>query len=74
MNANANKKTFEVITPKNEEERGCQVSILMPEKGKEVFDALKTWCIMTGGNPVLSGWLLFRFIILLRMFINSARS
>lgn len=49
MNANANKKTFEVITPKNEEERGCQVSILMPEKGKEVFDALKK-------HGVLSDW------------------
>ncbi|MBA3674111.1 MAG: kynureninase [Chitinophagaceae bacterium] len=46
---NANKKALQVITPKNEEERGCQVSILMLQKGKEVFDALKK-------HGVLSDW------------------
>ena len=49
INANANKKTLEVITPKNEEERGCQVSVLMLEKGKNIFDALKK-------HGVLSDW------------------
>lgn len=49
INASAKKKTLEVITPKNEEERGCQVSVLMLEKGKEVFDALKK-------HGVLSDW------------------
>ena len=42
-------KNFEIITPKNEEERGCQVSILMLKRGKEVFDALKK-------HGVLSDW------------------
>ena len=46
---NANKKALQVITPNNEEERGCQVSILMLQKGKEVFDALKK-------HGVLSDW------------------
>ena len=31
---------MEIITPANETERGCQVSILMLQKGKEVFDEL----------------------------------
>jgi len=31
---------IEVITPSNENERGCQVSILVERKGKEVFDEL----------------------------------
>ncbi len=49
INADSNKKVLEVITPKNEEERGCQVSILMLQKGKQVFDALKK-------HGVLSDW------------------
>ena len=35
-----NNNFFKIITPQNEEERGCQVSILLQKKGKEVFDAL----------------------------------
>jgi kynureninase len=31
---------IEVITPDNEEERGCQVSMLMLKKGREIFDEL----------------------------------
>lgn len=31
---------MEVITPSNEHERGCQVSILMRKNGRETFDAL----------------------------------
>jgi kynureninase len=46
---NTTKKSFHIITPKNEEERGCQVSILMLQKGKEIFDALKK-------HGVLSDW------------------
>ena len=38
---NVNKKALEIITPTNEEERGCQVSILMLQNGKNIFDALK---------------------------------
>lgn len=40
INQNLPNKIIEVITPVNEEERGCQVSILMLEKGKEVFEQL----------------------------------
>ncbi|MDB5223403.1 MAG: kynureninase [Chitinophagaceae bacterium] len=47
INTNSNKKSWEVITPGNEEERGCQVSILMLQKGKEVFDALKKHGVLT---------------------------
>lgn len=46
---NTPKKSFEIITPKNEEERGCQVSILMLQRGKEIFGALKK-------HGVLSDW------------------
>ena len=31
---------MEIITPRNEHEHGCQVSILMLEKGRETFDYL----------------------------------
>ena len=33
--------SIEIITPRNENEKGCQNSLLMQKKGKEVFDALK---------------------------------
>jgi kynureninase len=39
INSSADKKRIEIITPKNA--KGCQVSMLMLEKGKEVFDTLK---------------------------------
>jgi len=39
INTNANKKMIEVITPAGA--KGCQVSMLMLQKGKEVFEALK---------------------------------
>ena len=40
---------YEVITPEAEEERGCQVSVLFKEKGKDIFNALKK-------HGVLSDW------------------
>jgi kynureninase len=40
MNAQSGTKVVEVITPKNESERGCQVSLLMLVRGKEVFKTL----------------------------------
>ncbi len=40
INAKQQKKIINIITPDNEDERGCQVSILMEAKGKEVFNAL----------------------------------
>jgi kynureninase len=40
INRVQHRKIIELITPANESEHGCQVSILMLEKGREVFDAL----------------------------------
>lgn len=34
-------KTFEILTPRNVEERGSQLSLFFHNKGKEVFDELK---------------------------------
>ena len=49
INAGLKKKVIEIITPRHDKERGCQVSLLMIEKGKEVFDALKQ-------HGVLADW------------------
>ncbi|HEY0067528.1 MAG TPA: kynureninase [Flavisolibacter sp.] len=40
INRQQHKKIIEVITPRKDGEHGCQVSILMLEKGREVFRAL----------------------------------
>ena len=40
INASHPEKIIEIITPRNENERGCQVSMLMLKRGKEVFDKL----------------------------------
>jgi kynureninase len=39
--------SIEFITPRNEEERGCQVSMLMMKKGREIFDALTKAGVMS---------------------------
>lgn len=39
INKNAKEIVIEIITPKDA--KGCQVSMLMLKKGKEVFEALK---------------------------------
>lgn len=39
-NRKASEKIIEIITPENEKERGCQVSMLMLKKGKSIFDEL----------------------------------
>ena len=49
INATMKEKMIEIITPRNEKEKGCQVSMLMLKKGKEVFEALKQ-------NGVLADW------------------
>jgi kynureninase len=49
INAQHSEQLIEVITPRNEAERGCQVSILMLQRGREVFEALKQ-------NGVLADW------------------
>ena len=41
INRSQPQKVIEVITPGNQNERGCQVSMLMLERGKEVFNELK---------------------------------
>jgi len=40
INSGHKGRTIEVITPRNENERGCQVSMLMLKKGKEIFTEL----------------------------------
>ena len=40
INNRQKEKILEIITPSNEKERGCQVSILMAQRGKEIFDEL----------------------------------
>lgn len=40
LNNNAAEKLIEIITPRAAHEKGCQVSMLMLKKGKEVFDEL----------------------------------
>jgi kynureninase len=49
INAGLHEKQIEIITPRNENEKGCQVSMLMLKKGKEVFDGLKQ-------HGVLADW------------------
>jgi kynureninase len=41
LNKEAGEKLLEVITPRNEEEHGCQVSLLMQKEGRAVFTALQ---------------------------------
>ncbi|MCX6320169.1 MAG: kynureninase [Bacteroidetes bacterium] len=40
INRQSREKWIEIITPALEAERGCQVSMLMLHKGREIFDAL----------------------------------
>ncbi|MDQ6763392.1 MAG: kynureninase [Bacteroidota bacterium] len=49
INASSSKKMIEIITPRNENEHGCQVSLLMLEKGNEIFESLKK-------NSVIVDW------------------
>lgn len=37
---NKQKKVFEIITPRNEAEHGCQISLLTNNNGKQIFDEL----------------------------------
>ncbi len=47
INNSAKKKTIEFITPRNENERGCQVSMLMREKGKNIHSTLMQQGVFT---------------------------
>jgi kynureninase len=49
INNNSSKKVVEILTPQNENEHGCQVSILLPEKGKDFFNSLNK-------NSVIADW------------------
>ncbi len=49
INKASGKEVVKVITPSDEEERGCQISMLMMQNGKEVFDTLKQ-------NGVIADW------------------
>jgi kynureninase len=40
INSRQPEKVIEIITPVNEKERGCQVSMLMLKRGKEIFNEL----------------------------------
>ncbi len=49
INAGLKEKQIEIITPRNENEKGCQVSMLMLKKGAAIFEALKQ-------NAVVADW------------------
>ena len=49
INSRQKEKLLEIITPANENERGCQVSMLMLNKGKEIFYELTK-------NGVVADW------------------
>ena len=47
INNSANKKVIEFITPRNEKERGCQVSMLMLENGRVIYNSLMKQGVFT---------------------------
>ena len=47
VNNSSDKKVIEFITPRNEKERGCQVSMLMLENGKAIYNNLMAQGIFT---------------------------
>jgi kynureninase len=47
INSSQEKKFLEIITPANEKERGCQVSLLMLQRGKELFNELTKQGVLT---------------------------
>src|SRR5215203_3489526 len=49
LNSKLSKPIIKVVTPRNEKEKGCQVSMLILQKGKEVFDTLTM-------NGVFADW------------------
>ena len=49
INNSSSKQVLQILTPQNEKEHGCQVSILLPEKGKDFFNSLNK-------NSVIADW------------------
>jgi len=47
INNSTSGKIIEFITPRNEKERGCQVSMLMMENGKEIYNGLTEQGVFT---------------------------
>jgi len=47
VNDNLSSRIIEYITPRSESERGCQVSMLILQRGKHIFDALTKSGVMT---------------------------
>jgi kynureninase len=47
VNNSSGKKTIEFITPRNEKQRGSQVSMLMLENGKEIYNGLMQQGVFT---------------------------
>jgi kynureninase len=47
MNKKQEEKVLEIITPSNENERGCQVSLLMLRRGQEIFNELTKQGVLT---------------------------
>jgi kynureninase len=48
-NSRSKEKMIEVITPRQDNERGCQVSMMMLKNGKKVFDKLTA-------NGIFADW------------------
>ncbi|HVT83735.1 MAG TPA: kynureninase [Chitinophagaceae bacterium] len=48
-NSRSKEKVFEVITPRQENEKGCQVSMQMLKNGKQIFDKLSA-------NGIFADW------------------
>jgi kynureninase len=49
INQSASKKLMQILTPLDAHEHGCQVSIALPENGKDFFDSLNK-------NSVIADW------------------
>ena len=49
INYKSGKEAFRIITPKNKEDRGCQLSIVCSQKAREIFDFLTQ-------NGVIGDW------------------
>ncbi len=49
VNATLGQSLIDIITPQDENQRGCQVSFKIPHRGREVFEALKQ-------NGVIADW------------------
>jgi kynureninase len=47
INNSSATKSIEFITPRNEKERGCQVSMLMLKNGKDIYNGLMKEGIFT---------------------------